>query len=269
MVLVDEIQKCPSLNRSERISQWLQTLPITTEDDQLKWESNMFMMCSDDEDDISSKSDSTYSESECSDSQCSLCLYNNCNNEQTNNSEGPVEDDNVFTLTPENIHEFTSQKRTRMLSSVSVRIQGNLVEKVKWIKMGSDLLINIDTRLFPVHASVLRECSDVFTTMLEKHEGELIVRVEENLSHFKILLEHLYGFRANLSDENVYDILKMSLKYNIATLQQACEKYLQLNTNRLNTQERLNSQEKIINQDKIGVKLQTTINKFAGLFLLR
>lgn len=219
MVCMEEIKLFGSLDRGEMIANWLNNLPRVTGEGCEKWDSNNFFMSSDDEDNEDSMTNPSYSESECSDPSCEVCVYNQTCAENVGN-------DDVFQAanTINNELNLDVDFRQRLISNVSVRIMGCHVEKVQWDKRDSDLLLKINESLFPVHREVLSSHSQVLQYMVLKND-ELILQLHENITHMKTILDYLYGFKLELNDSNVNQILTLSRRFGINAVTEKCKQY--------------------------------------------
>ena len=128
-------------------------------------------------------------------------------------------------------HDNNCNPRTKRsvstVSAVSISIQGYRIEKVKWNKTNSDLLVKVGDRLFPVHRSVLSSNSSIIKSMLAQDEHELVLDMHEDLSDVRTMLEYMYNLGLHVDDSNVNRLLCLSQQLNFKPMINQCEQYLQ------------------------------------------
>jgi len=239
--------KKPTSSLSERVSSWLRTIsladqcPICGEEEcscrnEQKFKKSSFRRMlsnrsrgeSNNVSEFPSCGDPDFTDSLCSDSSCLLCTINSISSRKISILSYNYEiDDDLFDNSP------TKGKRQRSnttLSTVSVKINGFHVEKVKWNKADSDLLLKINSQLFPVHRSVIFEFSPKIKKLLDFNQDDLILELHENINNVRAVLELIYGCKGDIiTNENVHNILSIAVKYEMASIEKLCFDFLNQN----------------------------------------
>lgn len=112
-------------------------------------------------------------------------------------------------------------------STGSSLIKGCSVEIVRWNVTGADLLLKAGDTLFPVHRSILTKHSRAFHNKLNRSEKLVIELPAVKARYLQIVLEYLYNHEVVLTKSNAGEILRIAEKYEMYTLIESCNNYLQ------------------------------------------
>lgn len=215
---------------SEKVQKWLKGFSISDEMQcALCGKESCYCYISD-----TNSSDFDYEESTCSTPSCTICELNSTRkrgvsilsfNDDITFDDGPTIDKAKESL---ELPEKRQRSRSTFLSTASVRIKGLRIEHVQWKHTGSDLLLKVENRLFPVHREMLSNHSLKLKLTLEENPNEFILELYENLDDIKLGLNLLYGCTQIITESNVKGLMHIGKKYNIDLLIQACDKYYEI-----------------------------------------
>ncbi|RWS19626.1 zinc finger and BTB domain-containing protein 24-like protein [Leptotrombidium deliense] len=124
-----------------------------------------------------------------------------------------------------------------------------------------DIVLHVQSKLFPAHRSVLAASSPYFESVLKNHR---VTKEEINIGwhdvkSFEILLDYMYSGCVLINEENVYELLKLANHFLITKLKGYCEEYL----------ERFMTTDNCLNVKELGEKYNMPSLQESALNLIR